>query len=421
VGRLGESSLGHNALSMTTRLRDTSALAVGAALSGVLAYLFFALVTHALGSVRAAPVSVLWAYWSFAGAALTFPLQHWISRSVPAHGGERSVREALRSVILVIVGVAVLAGGASWLARDLLFHSPEVWFPVLVAAVTLGSAAMGVVRGVLTARRRFTAVGAGLVAENAIRCLAAAALMIAGVRDPVAYGVCLLVGYVAVLAWPSSFRLGRTGSPRGEESPLTFLGGAAGGQLIGQAVLTGGPVVLALAGGSARDITALFAGLALFRAPYTLALGLVSQLTGRFTWLVVQRQQDALRRIRVWLVGLTVVGAAGAALVGAVAGPPLLRLVFGDDVTLPSRLTLVLAVGSTVAMANLVVTLVVLAHGRTPALIRSWALALVPGVLWFVASGLPALDRTCWAFLVVEVAAFGLLLLEEARGTARLR
>jgi hypothetical protein len=128
-----------------------------------------------------------------------------------------------------------------------------------------------------------------------------------------------------------------------------------------------------------------------------------------------------LRRIRVWLVGLTVVGAAGAALVGAVAGPPLLRLVFGDDVTLPSRLTLVLAVGSTVAMANLVVTLVVLAHGRTPALIRSWALALVPGVLWFVASGLPALDRTCWAFLVVEVAAFGLLLLEEARGTARLR
>ena len=68
-----ESSLGHNALSMTTRMRDTSALAVGAALSGVLAYVFFALVTQALGSVRAAPVSVLWAYWSFAGAALTFP------------------------------------------------------------------------------------------------------------------------------------------------------------------------------------------------------------------------------------------------------------------------------------------------------------------------------------------------------------
>ena len=97
---------------MTTRMRDTSALGVGAALSGVLAYVFFALVTQVLGPVRAAPVSVLWAYWSFAGAALTFPLQHWVSRSVPAHDGERSVREALPGVALVSVGLAALAGGA---------------------------------------------------------------------------------------------------------------------------------------------------------------------------------------------------------------------------------------------------------------------------------------------------------------------
>jgi O-antigen/teichoic acid export membrane protein len=404
---------------MATRLRDTSALAVGAALSGVLAYVFFALVTNTLGSVRAAPVSVLWAYWSFAGAALTFPLQHWISRSVPAHGGERSVREALRGVLLVSLGVAVLAGVASWLARDLLFHSGRMWFPVLVGAVTLGSAVMGVLRGLLTARRRFTAVAVGLVAENAVRCLGAGALAVAGVRDPVAFGLSLLLGYAAVLAWPSGLRPTRSGARR-DESALTFLGGAAGGQLIGQAVLTGGPVVLALAGGSARDITALFAGLALFRAPYTLALGLVSQLTGRFTWLVAQRRDDVLRRIRRWLVGLTVAGSSGAAVVGALAGPPLLRLVFGDDVTLPSHLTVVLAVGSTVAMANLVVTLVVLAHGRTPALIRAWALAVVPGALWLLAAGLPALDRTCWAFLLVEAAAFGLLLLEESRRTARL-
>ena len=405
---------------MKTRLRDTSALGVGAAVSGVLAYVFFALVTRALGSVSAAPVSVLWAYWSFASAALTFPLQHWISRSVPAHEGERSVRDALRAVSLMSLGVAAVAGGASWLARDLLFHSDEPWFPLLVAGVTLGSAVMGVVRGVLTARRRFTAVGAGLVADNAVRCLAAVALMVAGVTDPVAYGVCLLAGYATVVAWPSTFRLGRTGASGADESPLTFLGGASGGQLIGQAVLTGGPVVLALAGGSATDITALFAGLALFRAPYTLALGLVSQLTGRFTWLVVQRRADVLRRIRLWIVGLTLAGAAGAALVGAVAGPSLLRLVFGDDVTLPAGLTVVLAIGSTFAMSNLVVTLLVLAHDRTPALIRAWALAVVPGLLWFVLTDLPVLDRTCWAFLVVEAAAFGLLVLEEGRGTARL-
>jgi len=366
--------------------------------------------------VRAAPVSVLWAYWSFAGAALTFPLQHWISRSVPAHGGERSVREALRSVILVSVGVAVLAGGASWLARNLLFHSPEVWFPVLVAAVTLGSAAMGVVRGVLTARRRFTAVGAGLVAENAIRCLAAAALMIAGVRDPVAYGVCLLLGYVAVLAWPSSFRLGRTGSPRGEESPLTFLGGAAGGQLIGQAVLTGGPVVLALAGGSARDITALFAGLALFRAPYTLALGLVSQLTERLTVLVVEGRRDALRRFRAGVVLTTLAAGVLGALLGAWLGPAVMELVFGEGVRLPGELTLLIAVGTVFALANLVLTVSALARGRTSALVRGWVVGAVPGVLLFWLSPMSALERTTWTFVVVESAAFCWLLVEDLRG-----
>jgi O-antigen/teichoic acid export membrane protein len=413
-------SLRHNALSMATRRRPHSVLGLGAALSGVLAYVFFSLVTHALGPVAAAPVSVLWAYWSFAGAALTFPLQHWIARSVPAHEGERSVREALGAVAGASLVIALAAGGASWLARDLLFDTSGPWFPLLVAGVTLGSAVMGVVRGVLTARRRFAAVGAGLVAENAVRCVAAVVLMLAGVSDPVAFGLCLLAGYAAVLAWPSSFRLARTGTPGDDASPLVFLGGAGGGQVLGQAVLTGGPVVLALAGGSPHEVTALFAGLALFRAPYTLALGLVSQLTGRFTRLVVERREDDLRRLRRGLVVVTVLGSVAAAPVGALAGPPLLRLVFGADVSLSPRLSLVLAVASTVAMANLVATLVVMAQGRTLALVRSWVLAVVPGAAWFAVAGTPALGRTCVAFLVVEVAAFCLLLREEARGAADL-
>ena len=418
----------HNALAMTpprdrppAPLRDTSALAIGSAASGLLAYVFFALVTRALGSAAAAPVSVLWAYWSFAGAALTFPLQHWIARSVVAHGGERSVRTALPGVLRWSLLAGVVTFGASWLGRDLLFGSGDLWFPLLVAAVTLASAAMGVVRGVLTARRRFRAVGLGLVSENLLRSAAALALMLAGVHEPVAYGLCLLLGYAAVAAWPSTFRLSRGGTDGDGDSPWVFLAGAGGGQVIGQVVLTGGPVVLALAGGSPAEVTALFAGLALFRAPYTLALGLVSQLTGWFSRLVVRRDTAALRRLRRQVLVLTLVGSAGAALVGALLGPVLLPLVFGEDVTLAAGRTLVLAVGSTVAMANLVVTLMLLALGRTGVLIRAWLLAWLPGVAWFLVAGVPVLDRTCVAFLVVEVAAFGLLVREESRGTAALR
>ena len=126
-----------------------------------------------------------------------------------------------------------------------------------------------------------------------------------------------------------------------------------------------------------------------------------------------------MRRVRRGIVLLTVGGSAGAALVGALAGPWLLKLVFGDDVVLSSSLTLLLAVASTVAMANLVATLLVIAHGRALALARWWAVALVPGAAWFVLAQVPVLERTCWAFLVVEVVAFGLLLREGSRPAAR--
>ena len=224
--------------------------------------------------------------------------------------------------------------------------------------------------------------------------------------------------------FPSTFRLSRQGSGRARvDSPWAFLAGAGGGQVIGQVVLTGGPVVLALAGGSPAEVTSLFAGLALFRAPYTLALGLVSQLTGWFSRLVVRRDAGSLRRVRYRVVALTLAGALGAAAVGALLGPALLPLIFGADVTLPTGTTLVLAVASTVAMANLVVTLMLLALGRTGVLIRAWLVALVPGVAWFALAplaGVPVLGRTSVAFLVVECAAFVLLVREEARGTAAL-
>ena len=405
---------------MASRLRNTSALALGSVASGVLAYVFFALVTRALGPELAAPVSVLWAYWSFAGAALSFPLQHWIARTVEAAGDEGEVRAALPGVVRLVVATTVVATAAAWLGRDLLFHSGTAWFPVLVGLVTLGSALMGVVRGVLTARHRFRAVGAGLVAENALRCVAAAALMVAGVDDPVAYGFCLVAGYATAGLWSSALRVGTGARDLSAPSATAFLGGSAGGQLIGQAVLTGGPVVLALAGGSATEITALFAGLALFRAPYTFAVGMVAAVTSAFTRLVVERRTDVLRRIRLRIVAGTLVVAALAGVLGAALGPAVLRLVFGPDVRLSSDLTAVLAVASTVAMTNLLLTVMVMAHGRTGALVLSWVVALVPGAVWFAGSGGSALERTCAAFLVVEAAACCLLLVVETRLGQRL-
>ena len=126
--------------------RQTVALAGGAAVSGLMAYAVFAVTTRALGADAAAPVSVLWTWWGFAGAAFTFPLQHWVTRTVSAHG-EGAVRVALPRVGLAVLAVSVVTGGLAWLARDALFHRSDAWFPLMVLLVTFGSSLIGLARG----------------------------------------------------------------------------------------------------------------------------------------------------------------------------------------------------------------------------------------------------------------------------------
>lgn len=398
---------------MRVRARDSTALGIGSAVSGLLAYVFFAIVTRALGAEAAAPVSVLWTYWAFAAAALTFPVQHWIVRAVIAHGSEAPVRAALPRVGLAVGGVAAVSGAAAWLVRDTLFGSDDPWFPLLVAAVTAGSALVGLVRGSLTARHRFGAVALALVGENLARVVLAGALAATGSTSSLAYGAVLVVGQVAVLAWPSALRLAGGEHPRADWAG--FLGGAAGGQVVAQTVLTGGPVVVALVGGAPVEVTALFAGLALFRAPYTLAQGMVGQATGALTALVVRGRHAALTRVRRGIVAATVLAVAVAALLGWFAGPWLVRTVFGEEVVIDRGVALAVAVGSAVALGNLALSILALAHDRPAATVRAWAPALVVAAVALLVVGGSAALTTSVAFAAAEAVAFLALLLSESR------
>ena len=65
--------------------------------------------------------------------------------------------------------------------------------------------------------------------------------------------------------------------------------------------------------------------------------------------------------------------------------------------------------GSALAMANLVVTLMVLARGRVLHLLRSWVLSLLPGAVLLVVAGAGGGAAAATAFAVVEAAALVLL------------
>jgi O-antigen/teichoic acid export membrane protein len=350
-------------------------------------------------------------------------VQHWITRTATAYG-EDAVRAAWAVPLRLVLAVVAVAGGAAWLAREALFAG-DAWFVLLTVLVGLGAGGMGVVRGLLGARRRYAAVGAVLVAENLVRCVAAGVLVALDVDDPVAYGVALVLGYAACAAWPSAWRTrpdagpGPTGAGDAA-STGTFLGGAAGAQVVGQAVLTGGPVLLALLGGSPTEVTVLFAALALYRAPYTVLLGQVVQLTGALTRLVVAGRVDRMTRVERGVVALTAVGAVTGAAVGAWLGPWLVRLVFGEDVRVDQGVSVALAVGSVLALATLVQGVVLLAYGHPQRTLLAWLLALVPAAVVLVAAPGSPITTIAVAFVVAEGVAWLLLLAATHRARTAL-
>lgn len=408
---------------MSAAARTTRTLGLGSAANGLLAYLVFVMTTRSLGPDAASPVSVLWSYWAFTGAAFTFPLQHWIARSVTAHG-DGAVHKALPRISALVLAVSVVLGGAAWVAREPLFHRSDGWFPAMVAAVTLGSAVIGVLRGGLSARNRWHALAWSLAAENAVRCAGVGILILLGNQDVVAYGLCLVSGSLVAALWPSALRFRAVPVVGRAPNPLAFLAGASLAQLIGQVVLTGGPVVLALVGGSPRAVTTLFAALALFRAPYMLALGMVAQLTTRVAHLVMSGDVESMRRMRRWLrvgtAGLVVLAGLGAALLG----PFLLRLIFGSEVELSPGLTALVAVGCTVAVANLVLMVSALAQGRSAAVARGWLVGIAASVVCFfalTALGVGDEPAVVWCFVVAEGVAYAALSVVERTQRPRYR
>src|SRR4029453_6819025 len=95
------------------RARGSTALAAGSVVAGLLAYVFFALATRSLGAEGAAPVSILWSYWSAAAAVLTFTVQHWIIRTLAHDGHEGAVARSLPKFAIMAAGLTALAGVVS--------------------------------------------------------------------------------------------------------------------------------------------------------------------------------------------------------------------------------------------------------------------------------------------------------------------
>lgn len=387
--------------------RDSAALTVGTVVNGIFAYVFFALVTRGLGAEAAAPVAVLWTYWGACTAMVTFPVQHWIIRATHATG-EAEVASALPRVTSMVAILALAVSVGSWFVRGTLFTTEQAVFPVLMGAITIGALFAGVVRGGLAAQERFVATGVALGADNVVRVLLGLLVLQADL-GAVAIGVVLGLGAAVGLVWPSAYRYRSSGSVRWQGGADAFLGAIASGSLMAQLVLVGGPAVLALMGGSPTEVTVLFSTLALFRAPFLLGLGLSNQITGALTRWTVGAGGRAVGRYRAAVLLVGGAGAILAAVFGQSVGHLVVGWIFGADTAPPPAVAALVAAGSVLALANLLLSLEVIAVGAGGRLTRAWLAAgpIIAGVLAFAPTS--TMMTVCWAFLAGEVVAFGLL------------
>ena len=382
--------------------RHALALATGTVVAGIAAYAYVALGTREYGAASFAPIAVIWSVWPAAAAGFGFPLEQWIARELAAGPrGEARVHAVLRSALPAIVAICVAAGLASWAAGSRVFGESGPLYPSLLVAVSLGAASMGVLRGGLAGQGRYHASAVATTLENAVRLLAALAVVGAG-WGVKAYAAVLVLGPLVGLLWPGVFRYPRSGAQGANGAP--GLGELAGAALLAQIVLAAAPVILAAMVGATAAVTAVFVSLALLRAPYLIAVGISVRALPRLTQ-SLESGATALGGL-LWRIALgSAIGAIVAAAIAPVALPGLVALVFGDE-AVPADGTLSgLAAGVVGAHGALAAMVVLIAAGRSGIALRAWIVGcLANGALLVVLPLVPEV-RVAAAFAGAEIVA----------------
>ncbi|MGY1672936.1 hypothetical protein [Geodermatophilus sp. SYSU D00710] len=385
--------------------------------SGVLVYVYLALVARALPAGEYAGFGTFWSLSLLVGFGLFLPLETETARLVhlgPGHGPPRGTLRA--AAVLMLTGLVAIAAAAPVLL-------PVLGSPGLVAAlaaVCVVSAGQFVLRGLLVGTGGYGRYGGVMLVDAVLRVLAAGLVVLfASPAGTAALGwtlvVALTLAHLPLLAW----QLRRRG-PRTHDGPRLLPGALAhllAGTLCAQALLNAAPV-LVTAGSAERTAAAAFvAAFTLVRLPLFVAVPLQGALLPA---LVDATSAPAATRVRlVRRLLAAVAGLAGAAAVaGALAGPPVVALVFGARYDPAAADVAVLAAGSVVHLALLVAAQAVVAAGRHRDSALAWAAGLTVAAV--VALTVPGATAAAgWAFTAGSGVALAWCIVVLSRGRAR--
>ncbi|MGK5113034.1 hypothetical protein [Geodermatophilus sp. CPCC 205506] len=353
------------------------------------------------------------AYWSLAlvvGFGVFLPLELEVTRLVHRAGGG-GLPAGAGTACAVLTGASL---AAVLLAGPLLLPALGGHRGLLLAlgAVCVVSAGQFLLRGLLLGNGRYGTHGTVLLTDAAARVAGAAAVAaLVGPADATAFGwtlvAALVLAHLPLLGWLALRpRPAPPPGARAERLRLPAVGHLAIGTLCAQALLNAAPVlVTGTAGpGEAAAAAAFVAAFTLVRLPLFVAVPLQSALLPTLTDVAARPEPGPRRRMLGGLLAGTAALAAVAGVVGALAGPPAVALVFGERYAVAADVVAVLAVGSVLHLGLLVCSQAVVAAGRHRDSALAWASGLV------VAAGVAALvpgasARGAWAFAVGTAAA----------------
>ncbi len=390
--------------------------------TGVLTYAFHSLAAHALGIDEYGAIASLWAAVFLTASVIYRPVEQLLSRTIAERQArERSTAPALRVAATIQLGLAVVFTVVALALRskiedDLLSHHATLYWAFVAAVVFYGASYFA--RGFLAGQRRFALYGGLVLMESASRVVIAL-LLVVGLfngRNAAALAIAaapLLSLFVVPWALGGQMRrmsaAGSRGSGSSSEPEFTLAHGLgfAGAVLVimlsEQMILNAGVLIVKLTEKS-DDVTALvFAVLMIARAPLQLFQAVSTTLLPHLTRLMVReragmREGDFGRSVRLTVIACLAFGAA--TVIGVlIAGPPAMRVLFGDDFDYDRLGLALVAAGMGMYLAATTLNQAVLAQGRARFAAISWAASASFFIAFLVITNVEIVRRVEVAFI----------------------
>lgn len=355
-------------------------------LSGLLTYVFLALVSRSLTTAAFDDFSVFWSLSLLVGFGLFVPLEQELARDRrDGIDHARSVHETL--------AVGFLLGAVAVVVLVVLAVSGAVQLPAAIIWIAIGLALLSPVqytaKGRLVQQDKIVLHSVTTVVENVVRTgIAAVAFLMALVSgrgdDAVLASLAVAIALVAAYGWVLL--------PVVRRPQLSWGGTTSRGRVVlailvpslaGQVLLNAGPLVIDALVDAAGSTGAFQATFNLARLPLLVVLPLQAVLIGRMAPLIqsgrVRELTAALSLVAVAVLGFALVGAA----LGWFVGPFFVELLFGPGRSLSSAGVAVLVAAVCIYVGLVINTQALIVSGRTRSAAYTWLASLAAAASGF--------------------------------------